>query len=274
MPERALRKDPAQETQLLFNERVVVHKNEKDWLWVEAIDQQKYYPDMGWKGYLGWVESKDLIHSDNFQEGDVLVIAPWTNLKTDSGKITSLSFGTRLSSLENNAGETVVRLPDGASGRLPTKDLIAIPAFNEGTELKRVLSYAKIFLGAPYLWGGCSAFSKECPLLTSVDCSALVHLSFRAIGVKLPRDARDQYKMTVPVRNERDLAPGDLLFTSPKNDPDAIDHVMLYAGNNHMYEATLTQNIVRFVSFQEKFGFALDQADSGNVKIFFGKVRS
>ena len=63
------------------------------------------------------------------------------------------------------------------------------------------LAVARGFLGTPYVWGGLGR--------DGIDCSGLVHLSFRAIGSRVPRDAADQAAAAVPVE---DPQPGDLYF--------------------------------------------------------------
>lgn len=67
---------------------------------------------------------------------------------------------------------------------------------------------AKRMLGAPYLWGGRTAFG--------IDCSGLVQLSYKVCGIQLPRDASQMINLgtEVPYGQQTD---GDLaFFVNPK----------------------------------------------------------
>lgn len=68
-----------------------------------------------------------------------------------------------------------------------------------------VLRTAREFLGLRYLWGGTSPWG--------VDCSGLVHLSYRRQGRLVPRDASDQAADPTLERVSLDaVVPGDLYF--------------------------------------------------------------
>lgn len=267
VPERRYHQDLDQETQLLFNERVVVHKEEGEWAWVEAVDQQKFNPEEGWKGYQGWMKRDQLIPCEHGENGNVVVTAMWTVLSFNEKEFVSVCFGTRFNLVDESDGKANIRLPNGKTGWLSKKHL----AENVKVSKAAALDYAKKFIGSPYHWGGCSAYSKECSTQTSVDCSGLVHLAYRAAGVDLPRDAKDQYKVVTPVEFSG-LVPGDLIFAAKTHDPQSIDHVMFYAGHGDIVEATMTHQIVQQVSFEEKYGIPLERAAEGNVNFFFGKI--
>jgi cell wall-associated NlpC family hydrolase len=84
-----------------------------------------------------------------------------------------------------------------------------------------VLAEARAYVGAPYEWGGLSE--------RGIDCSGLVHMAFRRVGVLLPRDAWQQALAGEAVE-ERDMRPGDLVCYG--------DHVAFYAGDGRILHAT------------------------------------
>ena len=90
-----------------------------------------------------------------------------------------------------------------------------------------VLTDAKKYYGTPYLWGGTDP-------RYGLDCSALVQLVFKDLGVSLPRVTTDQVKSGTSVRYE-DAQPGDLLFFGRD-----YHHVGIYAGNGMMVDAPST----------------------------------
>jgi cell wall-associated NlpC family hydrolase len=64
-----------------------------------------------------------------------------------------------------------------------------------------VLDEARAYVGAPYQWGGMTA--------AGIDCSGLVHMAFRRLGILVPRDSWQQEEAGAEVA-EDDLRPGDL----------------------------------------------------------------
>jgi hypothetical protein len=86
---------------------------------------------------------------------------------------------------------------------------------------------AERWLGVPYVFGGCSA--------RGVDCSCLVQLVFRSLGVHLPRTAAEQFAATARVARDA-LQPGDLVFFANTYMP-GISHVGIYIGAGQQINA-------------------------------------
>lgn len=128
---------------------------------------------------------------------------------------------------------------------------------------QRILGFAKKHVGHPYLWGGRSLHdSSNKKVVTGVDCSGLINWSFRQVGWLVPRDAHEQHMQSQSLE-PADLKPGDLVFLAKADNPGKIVHVMFYEGDGRLLEAPQSGERVRVISFQDRFGVALDEAKSG-----------
>ena len=198
----ALRASPdtlaTQVSEALPGEALAVLAQQEGWAWVRTLHD----------GYLGWVPA-------------TAVAGPWAPELTvqalrahayaaprvSAPIVAELCRGARLG---QGTGESVtedrrrwepVTLPDGRAawvqavifGPLPAPDPVTDPA-----------TFALGLLGAPYVWGGRSAWG--------LDCSGLTQLAYAACGVALPRDADQQEaaleRVDVPRRGDLAFFPG------------------------------------------------------------------
>ena len=82
-----------------------------------------------------------------------------------------------------------------------------------------VLTKARTFTGSRYKWGGTQA--------NGLDCSALMVLSFRSVGITLPRTSSEIAHIGKRV-SLKDIMPGDLVFFSTSPDRN-ISHIGIVA---------------------------------------------
>jgi cell wall-associated NlpC family hydrolase len=119
------------------------------------------------------------------------------------------------------------------AGAASTRQMDAIPAASSDA-----VTVAQRYLGVPYVFGGTDP-------RTGLDCSGLVQLVFRQLGIALPRTAQMQFNAVQPVARDA-LLPGDLVFFQRTYaDPhDWITHVGIYVGGGMQINAPTEGQVV------------------------------
>jgi gamma-D-glutamyl-L-lysine dipeptidyl-peptidase len=237
-------RDPLQESQLIYGEQVRVVEQKGEWLYIEALEQP-CFKEKRWQGYPGWIEKNQIEEVPEDLAPNYTTKALWTTVG-----VVKVPFATRLY-LANQPEEKA-----------------ATP--------KEMIELGRQFLGFPYFWGGRSPYDPNYQgARTSVDCSGLVSLLYRACDIDVPRDAHDQFLWA------RSLAPtelreGDLIFLSKVENPKRMCHVMLYAGEGILLEATSDSGDVRLIAAEERLGKPLEVlpsgASNGKYHLFYGRV--
>jgi cell wall-associated NlpC family hydrolase len=96
---------------------------------------------------------------------------------------------------------------------------------------RRVVSYARHFVGVPYSWGGTSPH-------TGFDCSGFVRYVYSHFGIPLPHSSWADLAHGRRV-GRRWLRPGDLVFFY------GASHVGIYVGSGRFIDAPHTGSVVR-----------------------------
>lgn len=107
-------------------------------------------------------------------------------------------------------------------------DEVYTPPSNSGGG-QAIVNAAYAYLGVPYVWGGMSS--------SGVDCSGLVALAHRAIGVSLAHSSGSQGAGGKAVANMAAALPGDVVCYS--------GHVGIYIGGGQMIHAPQTGDVVK-----------------------------
>jgi|694.fasta_scaffold28305_4 hypothetical protein len=247
----SLHKDPLQESQLLFGEAVCCLDEAREWVFIEAVEQQRFTGEKRWCNYQGWI-LKTQITEDHFEASAsyVTISSPWANiyseLSVSAPVLIAVSQGTRLSYLDCNCDWTIVRLPNGKPGAVRSS-LCKKPSRKSCDILESLTG----LMGQPYLWGGRSAYRPDWPMQrTGSDCSGLVNLLYRVQGIDIPRDAHDQFLKCV--RKEfLELERGDLIFSAEE---ERVSHVMIFAGEDEFVDTSMTQGKLIQSSAKDRFG--------------------
>ncbi|MGE5575674.1 MAG: NlpC/P60 family protein [Syntrophothermus sp.] len=228
-------------TQVVYNDPVQILEPAGSWLRVRVPD-----------GYEGWIESGQVIrrrgNASNSREARLVVVAPSARLWSQPGStgkpLLQVVMGTGFAMQEERPGWYLVRLADGQNAWVAAGAVKKLgnqnseeggQGSNGGSQNlgQRVAQHAQQLLGVPYLWGGRTP--------QGIDCSGLAYLAWMLEGIKIPRDARDQFRSGREV-SRQELAPGDLVFFNTTG--EGASHVGIYAGNNRFIEASQGQKAV------------------------------
>lgn len=172
-------------------------------------------------GYRGWVRDWGLVRTDARGAGrwerraTLRVVVPTAQATAIPGGglgVGPLPWRARLIGASRKGEYRRVEWPDGRRGWIGVDQVAPLrrrpPALS---------TRAFQLLGVPYLWGGRTP--------AGLDCSALVQLLLAEQGWLLPRDARDQQRVSDPLPLRESPRVGDLAFFGRPR--EAVSHVGL-----------------------------------------------
>jgi cell wall-associated NlpC family hydrolase len=218
-------------TQALYGETVSIMEELGEWAKISLPQQYDY---------SGWVEKKHLKNTvlTNSAQSKIITSAKAAIYKlpsSESDVIKLLPLGTVVNSGESDSNKefTSVSLLDGSTGFVTANQVKDFKYETKVAKADAIIDTAKQLVGVPYLWGGMTNHG--------VDCSGFTHTVFKVNGIKLHRDADQQYAsdgISVDIKN---LAPGDLLFFSTyKPGPS---HEGIYVGEGKFIHSSSSQGV-------------------------------
>lgn len=170
--------------------------------------------------------------------GDVDSGEGWTGLPGATGQQATAMVNRVLSQIRDSA-------PPLAADPATVGDLTGddLDAATRTDRQARFIEAAKKFLGVDYVWGGTSR--------TGVDCSGLILLAARELGIELPRVSRDQAKAGSAVASFAEAQAGDLIAFDAGKERGVVNHIGIYLGDGLMLHAPRTGEKVQIVRLSD-----------------------
>lgn len=191
-------------TQLLFGELYTVLEEKEKWVFIENEAD----------GYQCWIDRKqhNPIHADAYQ-----------NVREAQHQLSTEILG------ETESG---MRIPFGSKVNYSASPSISEISNFKGDTARRqyadIETYARLFLDAPYLWGGKS--------ILGIDCSGFCQVVYSACGIEIPRDAYQQAEQGVTIEFLQEAKTGDLAYFDNKE--GRITHVGILLDRNEIIHAS------------------------------------
>jgi len=176
--------------------------------------------------YLKWTKAPKIIYTNTtgytYQENN-----------TNSAKLSDIVLGAQLKLLNEEENFYQIEYPDSRIGFVKKSEceLYSKWVSNVKPSGELIESYAREFLGAPYLWGGTSS--------KGMDCSGFTKTVYLMNGFIIPRDASQQINAGLDIDSNlkfENLEKGDLMFFGKKatdSTKQITTHVGIWLGNGN-----------------------------------------
>lgn len=219
-----------QTSQLIFGEKVEVMCQEPNgWLYISCE----------WDGYVGWVKEGQVaqIELKDFRKPYKFLSGSITDSICTLEARTLLSPGSSLFIMNKSKFSWLCDENKFFRGKK-----VSLSKLN--TNYKDIEGFAKMFMGAPYLWGGRN--------IMGIDCSGFSQIVYKLMNMKLPRDAYQQANKGENVAFLQEARCGDLAFFD--NEDGKITHVGILLNNSTIIHATEVAG-----------GVVIDKIDNGGI---------
>lgn len=205
-------------SQALFGYVVQILNCTEEWCYVKnEIDQ-----------YEGWITQSHIQNSPVLLLQNLtwkVITEPWVKAQMccENQKSTLfLTAGCRFPEIYGESGQLNLPFTD-FSVEIDPHYVQDIHPFN----IEQLVSYSKMFMNVPYLWGGKTIFG--------IDCSGLIQTLFSLFSVYLPRDAWQQAAVLQDITWEQRNT-GDLIFF--QKTVGKISHVALLMNKDFVIHAS------------------------------------
>lgn len=217
-------------TEIIYGEPVHVFESTEGWSWIQSLMD----------GYVGYVPTDHISHENRtpWVEVGVPIALVHADLNLAGDPKCMLPCGSRVV-IDRTELSVRPNKPPVLCGHIANLGWIAMASLTSGMKNGAGLSdIAAQFLGSPYLWGGRTALG--------IDCSGLVQLCFRQLGIQSPRDVYMQRDwdglVTQPVSKPSETIVNDLLYLP--------GHVAIVSSSSHCIHACGQSMIVREESLE------------------------
>jgi len=204
-------------TQLLFGEHYEIKEKRKKWYRIQNCTD----------GYDCWIDRKqhsaldekfaDRLNKQKFVATCLELATIVQNQRTS--EIVPILMGSSLPFLEEGQFK-IAKEVFAFEGNAQLKP--------EKRNREALIQHAMTYMNAPYLWGGRQPFG--------IDCSGLVQICYKMLGINLPRDAYQQASCGHALSFLEEAEPGDLAFFD--NEEGRIIHVGILLENHRIIHAS------------------------------------
>jgi gamma-D-glutamyl-L-lysine dipeptidyl-peptidase len=202
-------------TQILFGETYQILREEVGWVYVK----------LDYDDYEGWIDSK-MVSDIPERELEFIKKSPAWIVPINQVKI--VTEPDKYSRFVTGGSRIVFNGQDRNSFVINNKEYYLTGSVSPGKKTAPIQEAAMTFLNTPYLWGGRTFYG--------IDCSGLVQVVFKILGVKMPRDASQQKEVGETINFVEEAKPGDLAFFD--NDNGEIVHVGICMGRGEIIHSS------------------------------------